>query len=544
MVYRMAAEGSLETEARAGGEPEASPAAAAGGRHRALAAAGYAAAFALFFVLCYLTARTTLTSSDGANNALQGFDLLHGNPLLSGWIIGDATYYTFELPVFAITTGVFGLGPTAGYVEPAIVYLIIAILAAALAKGRTTGAQGAVRVGAVLALLCSPLYARSTSGGAAGAALLLAEPNHLGTCVFLLASFLLLDRGAHWRATPVVLLLILTAGQLGDATVRFVGVGTVLAVSLARMARERSLKTPDTKFVIAAIASVAASEGLRALMRAAGAYTMVPPVTQLVYPNEWPSHLWYTARVISKMFGIVAPLSNSVMSGICIGLSAVALLAVVYALVRTAVRWSRVERADQLLAVGALALFGAYTVYALATITNTHEISEFVPVSAALAARAIPKGIAVLRPTAIAVATVTLVPLIAAAVRPTAVSTYTPMLAWLEAHGQSYGISTYWLASSTTLRTSGQVSIRSVINDGDALGAYPWETKISWYDPKLHDATFVIANIGDPPGDVSPADVQRIYGAPSLTAIFGSHEIMVYPVNLLDKVLQPLPASG
>jgi hypothetical protein len=279
-------------------------------------------------------------------------------------------------------------------------------------------------------------------------------------------------------------------------------------------------------------------------MRALGAYTMVPPVTQLAYPSEWPSHLWYTARAISKMFGIVTPLSNPAMSGICIALSVMALLAVIYALVRTAVHWPRAERADQLLAVGALALFGAYTAYALATITNTHEIAEFVPVSAALAARAIPKGVAVLRPTAIAVATVTLVPLIAAAARPAAVSQYAPMTAWLEAHGQSYGISTYWLASSSTLRTSGRVSVRAVINDGDALGAYPWETKISWYDPKLHDATFVIANIGDPPGNVSPADVERIYGAPRLTAIFGSREIMVYPVNLLDKVLQPLPASG
>src|SRR5712692_7261807 len=103
----MPAEGSLETEARAGGGTDASPSAADATalRRRAFVAAGYTAAFALFFVLCYITARTAVTSSDGANNALQGYDLLHGNSLLSGWIIGDATYYTFELPVYAITTG-------------------------------------------------------------------------------------------------------------------------------------------------------------------------------------------------------------------------------------------------------------------------------------------------------------------------------------------------------------------------------------------------------------------------------------------------------
>ena len=48
-------------------------------------------------------------NSDGANNALQGWDMLHGNLLLHGWIIGDATYYTLELPLYAITEAVLGL---------------------------------------------------------------------------------------------------------------------------------------------------------------------------------------------------------------------------------------------------------------------------------------------------------------------------------------------------------------------------------------------------------------------------------------------------
>jgi hypothetical protein len=279
-------------------------------------------------------------------------------------------------------------------------------------------------------------------------------------------------------------------------------------------------------------------------MRAVGAYSMVPPVTHLASPLDWPTHFWYSARVISKMYGIVEPLNNRVLAGFCISLSTAVLLGVIYALVRTAARWWQVERADQLLAVGAMALFGAYALYAMATITNTHEIAEFVPLSAALAARAVPKGIALLRPMVIALATVTLVPLIAAAARPVAVSQYEPIISWLEAHGQTYGIGTYWLASSTTMRTSGRVSVRSVINDGGVLGAYPWETKISWYDPKQHVATFVIADINDPVGNVSPADVEQIYGVPTLTAIFGDHMVMVYPANLLEKVLQPVPASG
>ena len=52
-----------------------------------------------FYLRISLTAAVT---SDGANNALQAWDMLHGHLLLHGWIIGDATYYTFELPVLAV----------------------------------------------------------------------------------------------------------------------------------------------------------------------------------------------------------------------------------------------------------------------------------------------------------------------------------------------------------------------------------------------------------------------------------------------------------
>ena len=40
--------------------------------------------------------------SDGANSALQAWDLVHGHLMLHGWIFGDATFYAFELPLNGI----------------------------------------------------------------------------------------------------------------------------------------------------------------------------------------------------------------------------------------------------------------------------------------------------------------------------------------------------------------------------------------------------------------------------------------------------------
>src|SRR6266852_5282453 len=66
---------------------------------------GVAAAFA-----CYLElARTRAVNSDGASQALQAWDMLHGNLLLHGWALTDVSFYTTELPQYMLVELVRGL---------------------------------------------------------------------------------------------------------------------------------------------------------------------------------------------------------------------------------------------------------------------------------------------------------------------------------------------------------------------------------------------------------------------------------------------------
>jgi hypothetical protein len=60
-----------------------------------VAAAWIGGSVALFAVLLRISLSWPM-DSDGANNALQAWDMLHGHLLLPGWIIGDASVYTFE----------------------------------------------------------------------------------------------------------------------------------------------------------------------------------------------------------------------------------------------------------------------------------------------------------------------------------------------------------------------------------------------------------------------------------------------------------------
>ena len=68
---------------------------------------------AVVLFLCYLRlSRTVPNGSDGADQALQAWDMLHGNWLLRGWTVGDVSYYTTELPEYMVVELIRGLART------------------------------------------------------------------------------------------------------------------------------------------------------------------------------------------------------------------------------------------------------------------------------------------------------------------------------------------------------------------------------------------------------------------------------------------------
>ncbi|MGH3152823.1 MAG: hypothetical protein ACRDOB_19120, partial [Streptosporangiaceae bacterium] len=96
---------------------------------RWLALAAWAAGGLLLFAFCVRISFGERVDSDGANSALQGWDLVHGHLMLHGWIFGDATFYAFELPLNGIVQLLFGIGNLAVHIGSALTYLIVAACA-------------------------------------------------------------------------------------------------------------------------------------------------------------------------------------------------------------------------------------------------------------------------------------------------------------------------------------------------------------------------------------------------------------------------------
>ena len=265
---------------------------------RPLAAAEWIVGGIALFALYLRVSLTGHVTSDGANSALQAWDMLHGHLLLHGWVIGDATYYTFDLPVLALTEIFFGLGDLASHVASALTYLIVTVSAVALALPGSRGLARVARCGVVIVVMIAMFHA-----GAYVAYLLLGPPDHTGTSAFLLVAFLLVDRvPARWYAPPL-LLAILCAGQIGDATVRYVAVPAVVVVCGYRVVAARKVRTSDAANALAAAASVPLAFAARAVMLHFGAYQMVAPETAISPPGRWPHHAVLAWDAIRVLFG-------------------------------------------------------------------------------------------------------------------------------------------------------------------------------------------------------------------------------------------------
>ena len=508
----------------------------AGPRHRwlrrPLAAAAWIVGCAALFAFYLRVSFTGHVTSDGANNVLQAWDMLHGHLLLHGWIIGDATYYTFDLPVLAVTEIFFGLGDLTSHVASALTYLIVTVSAVAVALTDSRGLARVARCGVVVVVLTAMFH-----NGSYVAYLLLGAPDHTGTSAFLLVSVLLIDRApARWY-TPPLLLAILCAGQIGDATVCYVAVPAVVVVCGYRAVAGRKVRTGDAANALAAAVSVPLASAVRAVMLHFGAYQMVAPKTAISPPRRWPHNAALAWQSVRVLFGAQAssgspPLTRD--AGYILGLAC--LLAVAAGFARVVWTWRTASRAEQLLCAAIVINLSAYVVSTIPVLGNPYEVVAVLPCGAVLAARAcVPAHIGTLRAvmaTGLA-AIAALLPLTIAAAQPTGAAPTAPLSTWLEAHGLTYGLAGYWNSSVITQYSSNRIQVRAVTMHGRQVIRYDWETDTSWFDASRHDATFVIIDLHG--SGLSPS-AESYFGKPVKIDHVAHWAILIYRKNLLEQV--------
>jgi hypothetical protein len=534
-----------EVAAADGEQPPSRPSAA---RARLIwAGALVVAAVALFW--CYLLqSRTTAVNSDAAGMVLQGWDMMHGNVLLRGWFVADVSFSTFEIPIDGLVAVLHGLGPDVVHITAAIVYTLLVLSAALLARGTARGAEGIIRAVLAGGILVAPGYSPATH-------VLLLAPDHTGIGVPILLTLLFIDRARErWWAVAVTVLLLVWA-QVDDPLAMYAAAVPMALVCVVRAAlplvRRRRPGWYDLGLAAAAVVSVGLTKLVVHGIKAAGGYQMhALKVRQSIPVSVWGEQVKLSVQNVLILFGAdFWEQPTELRTAIAVLHLAGFLLALAGLLAGIACLFRNGDRITQVLTVGTLVVLVAATFAThMVLLQGAHEIAVVLPFGAVLAGRTVGSWLARRRLPRLAltpVLTVVLAGYLAAlgwaAAQPKQQAETQQLADWLVAHHLTDGLAKYWAASSTTLASGGQVLVAPT-SDLAKL-PYTWVAKGSWYDPAVSRATFVVAVPGPGNSYAFPeAGVRQVFGKPAHEYRVGQYIIMVWDKNLLLQVRKPGPA--
>ena len=536
--------------------------------------AGLVVVAVVLFIAYLRMSRTYPATSDGADQALQGWDMLHGNWLLRGWTMGDVTYYSTEIPQYALVELVRGLGADVVHIAGAITYTLLVLAAGLLARGRATGRDGLIRLLVAAGIMLAPQFGNATH-------LLLSQPDHLGTQLPLLLVFLMLDRAPRrWYipvAAGVVLTWVIIADRVAllDAVVPLVLVcGARVLLAVLRHRKSLASQWYELSLVAASVLSFVAATLAVRLISDLGGYQVTPVKSATLAPLHTLPH-----RVVVAFEGILNVygadffhISQNSPFGPDLGglplAAGVALAAVHLVGVGLAV-WGffRAFRyffdpSDLISPVLATAIAVNVAGYSLSIVSaglfDAREILAVLPFGAVLAGRMVPGSLARAR-----LGRVRLTPVVTgglagvlacylAALGYGAAQSPVPdsmqaVIPWLEAHHLTHGLGTYAESNLITMDSGGRLAIRDVA--WHSAGDLPrhFETKSSWDDPRYSYANFILTNSADHLGMTGGANrlvsliprsaIAALHaGPPAHVYHYKTFTIMVWNHNLLDNL--------
>ena len=506
---------------------------------------GYAIAAILLF-LCYLRiSGTQAVTSDGASIALNAWDMLHGNWLLSGWSLVDVTYYTTEIPEYILVEIFRGLGPADVHVSAAITYTLLVVLAGLLAKDGKTGKEGLVRV-----LIASGIMIAPQVGP--GAFLLLLSPDHTGTGVPLLLIFLVLDRAPRRWWLPPLIGLLLAWVEVGDELALTLAVGPIVVVCAVRAYRDivqRRGPVRESWFELAlaasAIVSVAVAHAVVKIIGDLGGFQGTPLNTTFAPSADWLAHIALAMEGVLGLYGADVT-GRTLQFSTAIALIHLAGLALAVWAVGRAIRRFFVCD-DMIVQVLVVAIVLNLAAYVCSVLPNTYwdnrEIANVLPFGAVLAGRLLAERLAQARllPALTALAGCYLVALGYGVTRPQVPAHDQALADWLTAHHLTAGLGSYAEGNSVKIDSHGAIQLSAPAWRPDAVRPGKHLARAKDFDPRSYYANFVVTTMQDGPGFyIPPAWAVNAFGKPAHIYHYSVWTIMTWNKNLLHEI-RPVP---
>ncbi len=348
------------------------------------------------FILYWRQSESAALSSDGASNVLQAWAMLHGNVLLHHWRVSDLSFYTTELPQYALIEYVLGLGAGVARVGAAMTYTLLVLLAAVLARGDARGRVGWARALVAAGIMVAPQLSATQ--------IVLLSPDHTGTAVPVLVTWLIIDRvtpdrwkAARW-AVPLVVFVLLTWTMIADSIVLITCIAPLVLVCVVRACTglagliRRGVRSAPRWYELSLAGAAAVAGGLGSaaprVIAALGGYRQGPVEAETAVA-ALRHHAWVTFQGVLELFGANVFDARPAIEVVFVWLHLVGAIGVICALGLALARLFRVQ--DLVIPVFAVAIVLNLASYMFslhaAGIVDTREIAAVLPLGAVLAGR-------------------------------------------------------------------------------------------------------------------------------------------------------------
>jgi hypothetical protein len=310
---------------------------------------------------------------------------------------------------------------------------------------------------------------------------------------------------------------------------------------------------PDLALAAAAMLAIPAASAAYRLIRAHGGYGLLPLADQMIPVDALVRSLTGTLEDVLALFGadflgLTAQPATALVAVHLVGLGLA-----VWGVAVAIRRFPRdTDRVVQILLIAVLAIVTAMVISGRAMSlhpTDGRVMAPMLPGVAALTGRVLAARLISAR-----LISARLLPLLGVALlgyvaalgygaaQPPTPTANQQLATWLVARHFDYGLSGYWQGSSITVISGQRAQLLPIQPSPSGAGLGPTiEAQASWYDPRQHDADFVIVPAGftsNLPPDPTLSEALATFGKPKRMYRVGADFMLFYGRNLLPSVHQ------
>ena len=475
-------------------------------------------------------------NSDDATLVLQGQSVSSGHVALQGWALSYDSFWTMDVPFYAVAVRLLGIQPVLMNLVPAVIAALLVVVAIRMVPQGRRDLGSVAGVGLIVAVLALP--------GPNLAWFLLQAGWHASTSLWCLLIFVGVSRSkSRWALLGATVLV--ATGILGDLfMVTLAVIPLVLAGALAWL-RQRDWRAANRHFV-ASVGGVGLALLVRVVAMLFGTYAISSRSLRAT-SSQVLANIEAIPNRVGGFFGltnIVGGVSTSpepirLVRWVLFVVVVVAVIAALASTIRSIARGSSAvdsdeRRVEDLLAIALLTDVLSFVFFA--TVSNVSLSRYLVPgfvFLAILAARTVTRFVRAhraLRTRRMAIFAAIVVGLCAAdfgiaSLGPSAPQPTSPLGAFLISKHLQVGIGDYWSSSIVTVDTSGQVAVRPVvIGLSGTLVRFGKQSTSTWYSGQSFQF-FAF----DAASDNAASAAIKTFGSPAQNYTIGNYQVFTWP---------------